>query len=300
MIATDQLDFILEHAYIPEQMPSYVTAISTAEPFLFRNFLVYRKKEQIVFVGYPLTGDFQEERMKKVLDEAIRQFNPGRVELTAPSIPTSIHPQTPPSSDQYYRVDLAALSISQKVRNMINRANRHLKVEKRKTLDEGHHQLVREFLKAHALGPEMRLIFERIPDYVSSSATAWVYDARDEEGEVVAFDVAEMGPKHYGFYMFNFTSDNRGVPGASDLLLWEILLQAKREDKHYINLGLGINPGVVFFKEKWGGVPFLPYSSCSYEPPSVERLETLLGDIENIDRIMGLTLSNKYFIAKKL
>lgn len=31
-----------------------------------------------------------------------------------------------------------------------------------------------------------------------------------------------------------------------------------------------------------------------------ERLQTLLGDIENIDRIMGLTLSNKYFIAKKL
>jgi hypothetical protein len=31
-----------------------------------------------------------------------------------------------------------------------------------------------------------------------------------------------------------------------------------------------------------------------------ERLEVLLGDIENIDRIMGLTLSSKYYIAKKL
>jgi hypothetical protein len=37
-----------------------------------------------------------------------------------------------------------------------------------------------------------------------------------------------------------------------------------------------LNAGVSFFKEKWGGVPFLPYSSCSFEPPSVERLETLL------------------------
>jgi len=276
MIATDQLDFILEHAYIPEQMTSYVTAISTAEPFLFGNFLAYRKEEHVVFVGYPLAGDFQEERMTKALDEAVRRFNPSWVALTAPSIPTSIHPQTPPSSDQYYRVDLAALSISQKVRNMINRANRHLKVEKRKTLDEGHHQLVREFLTAHPVGQQTRFIFERIPDYVSSSATAWVYDARDEEGEIVAFDVAEMGPKHYGFYMFNFTSNDRVFPGASDLLLWEILLQAKREDKHYINLGLGINPGVSFFKEKWGGVPFLPYSSCSYEPPGVESLEALL------------------------
>ena len=138
MIATDQLDFILEHAYIPEQMTSYVTAISTAEPFLFGNFLVYRKEEHVVFVGYPLREVFQEKRMKKALDEAVRRFNPSGVALTAPSIPTSIHPQTPPSSDQYYRLDLAALSVSQKVRNMINRAKRHLKVEKRKTLDEGH------------------------------------------------------------------------------------------------------------------------------------------------------------------
>jgi len=276
MIATDQFDYILEYAYIPEQMTSYVMAISTAEPFLFGNFLVYRKEEHVVFVGYPLREVFQEKRMRKALDEAVRRFNPSSVALMAPSIPTSIHPQTPPSSDRYYRVDLAALSISQKVRNMINRAKRHLKVEKRKTLDEGHHQLVREFLTAHPVGQQTRFIFERIPDYVSSSATAWVYDAKNEKGELVAFDVAEMGPKHYAFYMFNFTSHNRDVPGASDLLLWEILLQAKREDKHYINLGLGINPGVSFFKEKWGGVPFLPYSSCSYEPPGVESLEALL------------------------
>jgi glycosyltransferase involved in cell wall biosynthesis len=31
-----------------------------------------------------------------------------------------------------------------------------------------------------------------------------------------------------------------------------------------------------------------------------EKLEVLLGDIENIDRIMGLTISNKYFVARKL
>ena len=31
-----------------------------------------------------------------------------------------------------------------------------------------------------------------------------------------------------------------------------------------------------------------------------ERLEVLLGDLDNLDRIMGLTLSNKYYIVKKL
>ena len=276
MIATDQIGTILEHAYIPEQMVSYVMAVSAAEPFLFGDFLVYRKEEHVVFVGYPLREVFQEKRMKKVLDEAVRRFVPSEVALMAPSIPASIHSQAPLSFDQYYRVDLSALSVSQKVRNMINRAERHLKVKRGKTFDKGHHDLVREFLTGHPVGPQTRFIFEKIPDYISSSPTAWVYDAKNEKGELVAFDVAEMGSKHYAFYMFNFTSTDRVVPGASDLLLWEILLQAKREGKRYVNLGLGINPGVVFFKQKWGGVSFLPYSSCSYEPPSVERLETLL------------------------
>lgn len=31
-----------------------------------------------------------------------------------------------------------------------------------------------------------------------------------------------------------------------------------------------------------------------------QRLEVLLGDIENIDKIMGLSISNKYYVAKKL
>jgi hypothetical protein len=37
---------------------------------------------------------------------------------------------------------------------------------------------------------------------------------------------------------------------------------AQSEGKAAINLGLGINDGIRRFKEKWGGVPFLPYQSA--------------------------------------
>jgi hypothetical protein len=76
--------------------------------------------------------------------------------------------------------------------------------------------------------------------------------------------------------MFNFGSDARYVPGASDLLLSKVIQQAKTEKKKYINLGLGINSGVTFFKEKWGGVAFLPYASCMYHPQRKENLDALL------------------------
>ena len=74
--------------------------------------------------------------------------------------------------------------------------------------------------------------------------------------ELVAFDVAEFGAKYYAIYMFNFSSKDRYIPGASDLLLSGVINQAITEQKKYINLGLGISPGVTFFKKKWGGTPF--------------------------------------------
>jgi len=52
--------------------------------------------------------------------------------------------------------------------------------------------------------------------------------------------------------MFNFTSDALYVPGVSDLLLFEVIKQSKIEGRKYMNLGLGINPGVTFFKRNGG------------------------------------------------
>jgi hypothetical protein len=76
--------------------------------------------------------------------------------------------------------------------------------------------------------------------------------------------------------MFNFRSETRYVPGASDLLLSAVIGQAIAEEKKYLNLGLGINPGVAFFKEKWGGAVFLPHACCLYHPPRKGFLEMLL------------------------
>ena len=276
MITSSQLSTLFEQAYIPEHVTDYVTAVSGAEPFLFGDFLAYRKEERLIFVGYPLGADFKEKQAKKALDEAVRRFKPARVALTAPCLPASIRPEKAPSFDQYYRLDLTDLSIPQKVRNMINRARRMLKVEKRKTLNTAHEELIHQFIKDHPVSQETQFIFERIPDYLSSAGTAWAFDARNKGGELVAFDVAEMGPKTYGFYMFNFTSRDRFVPGASDLLLWEIIQDAKSEGKRYLNLGLGINPGVTFFKEKWGGKPFVPHAFVDYAPAGEAQLDELL------------------------
>ena len=276
MITTAQQDYIEEYAYVPEHIITYVRAISQTEPFLFNDFLVYTKKDHLIFVGYPLKEPFDERRMVKTFEDAVTHFRPGEAALTAPVIPSSLHIGICPPSDHYYRLDLSTLSISQKLRNMLKRASRELVVERDQIFSEEHRKMVDDFIQTHPVDESTRLIFQRIQGYLSSSPRAWVFSARNKGGELVAFDVAEFGPQHYALYMFNFSSHAFQVPGASDLLLSEVVQQAKTEGKRYLNLGLGINPGVAFFKKKWGGVIFLPYAFSLYKPSSRELTESFL------------------------
>ncbi len=276
MITASQQRDIEDYAYVPEHLSHYVTAISQTEPFLIDDFLVHVEKDRLIFVGYPLRGPLGEKQMARVLENAIKRFKPKTVALIGPAIPSSLKNCVHPPLDHYYRLDLSSISISQKLRNMLKRADRELSVERSKRFNEEHRKMIVEFLKTHPVDEATSSIFGRINEYLSSSPTAWVFDARNKRDELVAFDVAEFTPKDYALYMFNFSSEARYVPGVSDLLLSKVIQQAKTEKKRYINLGLGINRGVTFFKKKWGGVPFLPYASCFYHPSGKEDLDSLL------------------------
>lgn len=276
MISSAQKSYIEEHAYLPEQLVSYVTAIREVEPFLIDDFLVYRAERDLVFVGYPLQEPFAEEKLERVLDEAIRRFEPETISLIAPAISAAIDGQSHQPADHYYKLELSSLAIPQKTRNMIERARRELSLRKTEVFGGEHGELVDRFLKSQPLDEGTRLIFKKIPKYVSSAPAAFILEARNREGELVAFDVADFSARNWAMYMFNFTSENAYVPGAADLLLGEIVNQSRAENKRAVNLGLGINPGVAFFKKKWGGLPFLPYSFCRYSPvPEVDLLSLL-------------------------
>jgi len=276
MITAAEEAHIGRHAYLPEHVPEYVTAISQTEPFLFGNFLAYAKRGLVILVGYPLGEPFDEKRMEQACEEAVKRLKPACVSLMAPSIPASLEKVGHPPSDHYFRLDLPSLTISQKLRNMLKRAGRELTVGENTRFDDEHTEMVAGFLKTRSVDEATRFIFQRIDRYLASSGTAVVFDARTGGGELVAFDIADFKPRDYALYMFNFRSDTRYIPGASDLLLARMIDQAKTAGKRYINLGLGINPGVVFFKEKWGGITFLPHTFCLYHPPRKGLLEMIL------------------------
>lgn len=276
MISPPEECFITDHAYVPEHLPGYVHVIAGGEPYLLGDYLCFRTGDSLLVNGYPLRGPFDEAALGRAIESAVSRFTPRHVALIAPKIPATLAAGQPRECDQSYRLDLLRVARDAKLRNMLRRASRAAQVESSRDIREEHRSLIVEFLDTHPVGEEIRFIFERIPAYVSAVSTARVLNVRDGAGALVAFDVAEFGAKNYAFYQFNFRSQKHYVPGASDLLLDAVIAAAQSEGKRFLNLGLGINPGVRGFKEKWGGRPFLPYEYCRYAPGRPTLFDALL------------------------
>lgn len=274
MLTLAEKDYIRRYAYLPEHLPDYVYAISNAEPHLFREYLFYYGNGCITLIGYPLNGTPAKKDILEILDYAIKRFGPQYVALTSPMSLMPPESCIKLASDKYYRIDIANLKIDQKLRNTIKRASRELVINRENKIRDEHCQLISEFIASHNIDDDTRYIFERVSDYLSFVPTSEIFSARDKKNNLVAFNVAEFVPKDYTFYMFNFISQNHYVPGASDIILNEIIRVSKEKGKLFINLGLGINEGVTFFKEKWKGTPFFDYEFCLYRVKGAYKIKT--------------------------
>ncbi|MCI0477259.1 MAG: hypothetical protein L0Y55_13505, partial [Anaerolineales bacterium] len=273
MITPAERAYIAGRAYIPEHLPHYVTAISQTEPFLIGDFVAHVRGAHLIFVGYPLSENFDAVQMLAALEQAQARFKPTMTAIIAPALPAALENCAPSPPDEYYRLDLAHLVVPQKTRNMLTHARRDISVSVGK-LGKEHVRLIEEFLRAHHLDDATRFIFQRAPEYAKRE-TARVFDARDARGDLVAFDIADFGARQYAFYMFNFRSRKHVIPGASDLLLARLIERTQAEGKRYLNLGLGIDAGIAFFKRKWGATPFLKHCACVQRAPHADAWQGL-------------------------
>jgi hypothetical protein len=258
MLTPEELRQIYEGAQVPEQIPDYVESVSGAEPFLHEGYLCYLRHSHLIFVGYPLR---EQQNTVNSYESACKRFRPVTVAIIAPRIwIEDSRLVESPIKDAYYRLDLPLVNLAPDVGYMVRRADRELRVVEG-ILGEEHVRLVNSFMIHREVSAGHQAIFKRIPEYLGSSSTAHLLEARRGD-DLVAFDVLDLGSAHYGFYLFNFRSVKSHVPGASDLLFYEMVRLAHAAGKQALNLGLGINGGVRRFKEKWGAVPWLPYASA--------------------------------------
>ena len=266
MLSDHEIQWVHRRAYLPEHLPDYVRAVSGAEPFLHRNYLYFLYKKHLIFNGYPLQPD--SDPPESVYDSICERCQPTTVALIAPKIWLPAEQCEQQTTDSFYRLDLPLPPVDPAVAYMVRRAHRELQVGQG-SLGKEHKKIIKAFVAGHNFNRQQKSLYKRIPNYLKTSDSAVLLEARSDR-DLAAFVIVDLGSVDYAFYMFSFRSAKMRVPGASDLLFHEMVKLAQAEGKKAINLGLGVNAGIRRFKEKWGGVSFLDYSSALVDKREVD------------------------------
>jgi hypothetical protein len=273
--------YALDKAYVPEHIPGLMVAISQAEPFLIEGYLGYAKDNWVIFVGYPLEGQYNSQICQSLIERVRDAFRPDVLWFIGPEIPEYLKSSCRSrQSDHYYSLDLSGLSIKSSLRRQVNRVAQKLVVEETHTFGSEHQLLVDELMGRQKLPPLIVELYRSMPEYIAQCESVHVLDARDKKEKLCAFFVVETAAKTFDTYMVGCHSKVNYIPHASDLLFMEMIERTDQRGKPEINLGLGVNPGIRRFKVKWGGEPVLNYEYCEcyYGPPEqLSIVDFLLG-----------------------
>ncbi len=259
MLNSKEKEVLFEKAYIPEHLVEYVCSISDAEPFFYEDYLYFLKQNHLIFIGYPLNRLFRATSPNDILREIILKHRIKSIAVIGERKPELKGDTLIENSDNYYVLDISSVSINRKLKNSLHRASRDITIEITRDFNSEHNRIIDEYLRMERFDSYTKYIFSKVPDYICKSTTSFIINAKAKDGSIVGFNILDLGSYRYAFYMFNFISKKMYVPGVSDLLMYEMIKIANREGKKFLNLGLGINKGIIFFKKKWGGKIFLNY-----------------------------------------
>jgi hypothetical protein len=263
MLTPEEEVYIREKAYIPEHIVGLMQGISGGEPFLVEGCLCFRREDWVILVGYPLDRDTESLQLKTLKEKVISRFHPRLLSLMATEIPAQLHNRDQkPERDFYYTLALDEICTTGSVRRNIKKARLSVNVERTREVRDEHNALTQEFLVRADPPERVKNLFQRMARYVSGSKDALVLNARDREGHLSAYYIVDLGAKDFSTYVTGCHSKKAYILGASDVLFLEMVELSREHKKRYIHLGLGVNEGIRRFKEKWGGMPTIPYEMC--------------------------------------
>ncbi len=279
-------------ARVPEHLLPYVRAVSGLEPQEHDGFLAWSNGETLILVGHPCgSAGFDTER----LDATIRKLEslPATENLT---VLAPIRPSAAPSwavsgpSDFYWGIPLphspGEMAHGQKLRNMLRRAGKEITIVQESWQPE-HKELTDMFSRTHALSPATRFLFGRIETYITAVPDAVLFSARDSSGTLQGFSIGDYTALETAFYLFAFRHP-QSPPGTADALLAALAEEGIRRGHALLNLGLGINSGIAFFKRKWNAEILSSHVETTWTKHPPQKTKTPLGTLK---KWLGLSSS---------
>lgn len=261
-LSAETISFILAHAKIPEHNPMLMMAISRGKAFYIKDFLGFHLSNGLIFIGYPVAGDFSIFRLKEAIDWALKKNLVSSLWLIAPELPAELAEfASLMQSDHYYKLDLTNYQPPSELRRIVRKTMASLRVDTTQRYSPAHQHLVEEFLQSHELPHLVASLYQNLPEILKDSPGLFLINAWDQGGNLAAFFAVDQSVKSFDTYLIGCYSRENYRPHASDRLFWEMIERARKGGKGTIQLGLGVNDGIRRFKEKWGGLPFLNYQA---------------------------------------
>lgn len=250
-------------ALVPEQLLPYALAVSGSKAVPCGPCVGYLQERQLVLVGYPVAGQETDLDLDAVLTEALRTYTPDRVTVLAAKRPGIAPADQPSEEDCYWEIPLPPPLPKQKLRHLLGRARREVRVQC-DVWTPAHAGLTHIMIRNRPLAPGTRYIFQHIPEYLEAVSGTMLFSAYSlADNQLMGFCIGDYSALATAFYMFAFRHPD-SPPGTADVLLEALLAEGVNRGHSRANLGLGIDPGITFFKKKWGAAPFLPYIQTSW------------------------------------
>ena len=195
MISLRDEQYVREKAYLPEHIVPLMTALSQAEPFLREGHLFFVKEDGMIFIGYPLEGEFREEIFTRLLEEGRKEFHPATTWFIAPRTPETLRARVRErETDDYYRLDLPLLRVKRSLEREAEKAGQVLRVEKNRAWSREHAALTQEFLEKEKLNPRVRELYLRMDRVLAHSETSLVLSAMRIDATAKTTYVATRAP----------------------------------------------------------------------------------------------------------
>lgn len=243
---------------VPEHSLPLMRAMSGATPLLAGQYLFYHRDSWLIAIGYPLKGIFREEEFEAALAAAERQCGPEEIHAILPAaLPGEENAVI--ETDRYHVLPADA-PVPARLRGPLERLD--LEISESVSFTAAHRRLWAEFLQRNLASMPDRVaeLYAKTPEAMQNAEGCLrLLDARDQEGNIVASLLLDHAPGNFTSYILGAHSRRHYVPHAADLLFAVMLANARAQGKRFIHLGLGVNEGILRFKQKWGARPSWPF-----------------------------------------
>ncbi len=285
----DNFSDFTRRASVPEHLEHYVRALSACTPLRVGRCLGWRAGAALILVCYPPDmappGDADRAAMNEAVALALRCEWLQRLTVLAPFRPDAAPKTARCHEDAWWTVDLPAPDPGGKLGNMLRRATACVDITVDDVWSDEHEALTARACTGMAaregdrrLGEDSVLLFSRIGRLVEPGGSGiCCYSARrQDDGALCGLAVGDHTSYSTSFYLFAFRAPD-APPGTSDALLHALLGRSAAMGQTVCNLGLGIHPGIHFFKRKWGARPAVPFVECAWDKPAPSLLSRLSG-----------------------